>query len=161
MSAWGNNDDVTSVGTVDLSGLTVSNSAGQECFFANNLSVGQVMRITGAGSGVIASITDETTLTLVSNTEIDVGTITGAAYQVSEKPKAVVDSDTNMLANNVFGVDTTEAGVSTANVAHAGWVFRTNKYTDADGNLRQKSEVLVAMSTITGDADDDANFPDS
>jgi len=245
MSAWGNNDDVTSVGTVDLSGLTVSNSAGVDTFFANNLAVGQVIRIVGAGSAVISSITDDTTLTLVSNTEIDVGTITGAEYTVSEKPKTVVDTETNILANNVFGVDTTEAtlgiarvteitiaaagtgyvnnevvvvsgGTSTvaanatvttndqgvpasvvlgqggrysvlpdtpaattggsgsdltlnltfsetvtANVTHAGWVHRIPTYTDADGNVRNKSEVLVAMSTITSDADDDAEYPEA
>jgi len=189
--------------------------------------------------------TDETTLTLVSNTEIDVGSITGAAYTVSEKPKYVVDSDTNIFANNVFGVDTTEAGfqifrVSTvaiansgagfsntdiiqvsggtgsqanvsvttndqgvpanvalvtagrytvaptlvnnipsnflgrglrltltladtvgANVTHAGWVHKIPTYTDANGNVRKKSEVLVAMSTITGDAADDGELPES
>jgi len=245
MSAWGNKDDVTSVGTVDLSGLTVSNSAGVSTFFANNLAVGQVIRIVGAGSGVISSITDETTLTLVSNTEIGVGSITGAQYTVAEKPVNVVDGDTNMIANNVFGVDTTEAtlgigrvtaitistagtgyvnnevvtisgGTSTvaanatvttndqgvpasvalgqggrysvlpdtpaattggsgsdltlsltfsetvsANVTHAGWVHRVPTYTDADGNVRNKSETLVAMSTITSDADDDAEYPEA
>ena len=39
--------------------------------------------------------------------------------------------------------------------AHAGWVRYGDAYTDANGNARQKAEVLVAMSTITSDADDD------
>lgn len=40
-------------------------------------------------------------------------------------------------------------------LAHAGWVKITPSYTDANGNNRQKSEVLVAMSTIVGDNTDD------
>ena len=245
MSAWGNKDDIASPGTVDLSGLAVSNSAGVPTFFANNFAAGQVINITGAGSAVIASITDEGSLTLVSNTEITVGSITGAAYSVSEKPAYVVDTDGLIDAADVYGVDTTEAtvgigrvtaiaistagtgyvnnevvtisgGTSTvaanatvttndqgvpasvalgqggrysvfpsspaavtggsgsnltltltlsetvgANVAHAGWVKIGDAYTDSSGNVRQKSEVLVAMSTITGDADDDAQLPDA
>lgn len=40
-------------------------------------------------------------------------------------------------------------------LSHAGWVKITPSYTDANGNVRQKSEVLVAMSTIAGDNPDD------
>ena len=45
-------------------------------------------------------------------------------------------------------------------VAHAGWVGVTT-YVDNHGNFRVKSEVLVAGSSITNDANDDARFPDS
>ena len=34
-------------------------------------------------------------------------------------------------------------------------------YNDMHGNFRVKSETLVASSSITGDAADDAKFPDS
>ena len=72
---------------------------------------------------------------------------------------------TNNIPSNFTGsglrLNLTATGVRTANVAHAGWVKRSAAYTDANGNRREKSEVLVAMSTITGDAADDANFPDS
>ena len=51
--------------------------------------------------------------------------------------------------------------------AHAGWVGVTT-YVDAHGNLRVKSEVLVAMGAdstgsggITNDADDDTKYPDA
>jgi hypothetical protein len=40
-------------------------------------------------------------------------------------------------------------------VTHAGWVYFSDQYTDANGNVRQKTETLVAMSSITNDADDD------
>ena len=47
------------------------------------------------------------------------------------------------------------AGGDFKRAAHAGWVKFGAQYTDADGNTRQKSEVLVAMSSITSDAADD------
>lgn len=74
------------------------------------------------------------------------------------------------VAVGVFGVDTTEQGVTDA--GHAGWVKRVT-YTDTHGNTRVKHEVLVAMSSIANDATgsttsanttgsfDDAVFPDS
>jgi hypothetical protein len=158
MSSWGNKDDIASPGTVDLSGLTVTGSG---TFFANNYSSGQVINIAGAGDAAINVITNETSMTIVSNTEISVGSVSGAGYTVSEKPVYVVDSDTNIVADDVFGVSVAEQGVTTANTHHAGWVRIGDRYTDANGNVRQKSEVLVAMSTIAGDADDDVQLPDA
>jgi len=71
----------------------------------------------------------------------------------------------NHLPANFLGkglrLKLTGTAASAANVAHAGWVHRKDAYTDAHGTRREKSEVLVAMSTITGDAADDADFPDS
>lgn len=243
MSAWGDKDFKASPGTVALSGLTVT---GTNTFFANNFAVGDVIAITDSGgNAVIEAISNNTILTLVSNTELTAGTLSGKAYAVSEKPAYVIDTDTNILGRRVFGVDTTEAGfkvfrvatvavanagsgfangavvqisggtgtsanatvgtlnnstaVNTltivnpgrytvaptatnnipsnflgqglrvnltfntlqANVAHAGWVHRQDVYTDANGNRREKTEVLVAMSTITSDAADDARFPEA
>ena len=68
----------------------------------------------------------------------------------------------------MYGVDVTEHGVAnTASgtarkfaPAHAGYVGITS-YTDMHGNLRVKTEVIVASSSITGDASDDQLFPDS
>lgn len=158
MSAWGNKDDVASPGTVSLSGLTVT---GTGTFFANNFSVGQVMQIADAGDGVIKAITNSSVLTLVSNTEISVGSASGKAYTVSEKPVAIIEGDVTTTAAQVYGVSVAEQGVSTANTHHAGWVKIGDRYTDSNSNVRQKSEVLVAMSTITGDADDDVQLPDA
>ena len=62
----------------------------------------------------------------------------------------------------VYGVSAVEAGSADNtqyDVAHAGWVGVTT-YLDWEGNLRVKSEVLVAMSSIEADADDDIRFPD-
>ena len=65
----------------------------------------------------------------------------------------------------VYGVDTTEQGVATNAgsqyaPAHAGYVGIMT-YMDSGGNLRVKTEVLVASSSITGDASDDQLLPDS
>ena len=87
--------------------------------------------------------------------------VSNKAYSVSEKPKAVIEGDTTTLGTEVFGVSVAEQGVATANTNHAGWVKIGDRYTDSNNNVRQKTEVLVAMSTITGDADDDVQLPDA
>lgn len=158
MSAWGNKDDIASPGTVSLSGLTVT---GTGTFFANNYAAGDVIKFNTYGSGVINSITNATSMTIVSNTEISVGALSANVYTVSEKPVYVIDTDTNTTAAQVYGVSVAEQGVATANTSHAGWVKIGDRYTDANGNVRQKTEVLVAMSSITGDADDDVQLPDA
>jgi hypothetical protein len=173
MSAWGNKDDIASPGTVALSGLTVT---GTSTFFANNYASGDIIRITDAGGdAVIKSITNATHMLLVSNTELTSGTLTGKAHAVSEKPIYVIDTDTNTTGLQTYGVasaeqiaDQTLVANDTVNnrqiantAAHAGWVKIGDVYTDANGNVRRKTETLVAMSTITGDADDDTVLADS
>ena len=173
MSSWGNKDDIASPGTVALSGLTVT---GTGTFFANNYVSGDVITIADAGGdAVINAITNATSMTLVSNTELTSGTLSGKAYTVDEKPVYVIDTDTNTLGSQVYGVSSAEHIVDVATqqtaaennrqiantAAHAGWTKLGDIYTDANGNVRRKSEVLVAMSTITGDGDDDTILPDS
>ena len=76
--------------------------------------------------------------------------------------------DTKFAVGEIFGVDTTEitvANAATGNARkfappHAGWVGITS-YTDMHGNLRVKSEVLVAGSSISADSTDDSILPDS
>ena len=122
MSSWGNKDDIASPGTVALSGLTVT---GTSTFFANNFSAGQVISIADAGGdAVIKAITNATSLTLVSNTELTTGTLTGKAYTVSEKPVYVIDTDTNMDGDQVYGVSVAEldggGGIASITVTAAG-----------------------------------------
>lgn len=156
MSAWGNKDDIASPGTVTVAGVAIT---GTNTFFANNFVVGQVINVVDGGSGVIQSIADETNMLIASATEMS--DVTGKAYSVSEKPVAVIEGDTTTLGTEVFGVSVAEQGVASANTNHAGWVKIGDRYTDSNGNIRQKTEVLVAMSTITGDADDDVQLPDA
>jgi len=173
MSSWGNKDDIASPGTVSLAGLTVTGSG---TFFANNYSVGDVIRIADAGGdAAIGAIANATSLTLVSNTELTTATLSAKAHAVSEKPVYVIDTDTNTTGTQTYGVSTAEQVADQALVAndavnnraiantaaHAGWVKIGDIYTDANGNVRRKTETLVAMSTITGDADDDTVLADS
>jgi hypothetical protein len=70
------------------------------------------------------------------------------------KPKFLTATEKTATA----GVSSAEAAVvanKAKGAAHAGWVAYTT-YTDAQGVVRKKAEVLVAMSSITGDnnADD-------
>jgi hypothetical protein len=157
MALWGTKDDIASPGTVALSGLTVT---GTSTFFANNYATGDIITIADAGGdAVIASITNETSMLLASNTELTSGTLTGKAYTVSEKPIYVIQ-DSNLDSSDVYGVDTDEMAASSNTGFHAGWVS-VNRYTDTHGNTRVKYETLVASSSITADADDDSEFADS
>ena len=58
------------------------------------------------------------------------------------------------------GTTATSAQKQYSPTLHAGWVGITT-YTDCHGNVRVKTETLVAGSTITGDAADDTKLPDS
>ena len=173
MSAWGNKDDIASPGTVALSSLTVT---GTGTFFANNYAAGDIITIADAGGdAVIKTIANATSMTLVSNTELTVGTLSSKAYTVDEKPIYVIDTDTNTTGAQVYGVSSAEHIVDVATqqtaaennrqiantAAHAGWTKLGDIYTDANGNVRRKNEVLVAMSSIAGDGDDDTILPDS
>ena len=61
-----------------------------------------------------------------------------------------------------YGVDTTEMAAleaqGEAKPAHAGWVLKTEGSGGRAGRVQY--ETLVAMRTITGDASDDASFPE-
>jgi hypothetical protein len=101
---------------------------------------------------------------------------------MSQKPVYTLeDSNYNIrqttstgVTNFIEGVDSNEATIAKAAgskyaVAHPGWVG-VHTYVDMHGNLRVKSETLVAFSGISsgtptytafGDANDDAILPDS
>ena len=170
MSLWGNKDAVYSDGTIAISGTTVTGT-GTTFNTAGLISAGDVLTVgTGStqGEAVIASVTNATTLVLEAGpSTLDTGTISGAAYVISQRPISTI-FDTNYDAAEIYGVDTTEQSVANAASgearqyapAHAGWVGITT-YVDNHGSLRVKTETLVAGSTITGDAADDTKLPDS
>jgi len=155
MSSWGNKDDIASPGTVALSGLTVT---GTGTFFANNYASGDVIRIADAGGdAVIGAIANATSLTLVSNTELTTATLTGKAYTVSEKPVYVIDSDTNMDGDEVYGVSIAEldggAGVATIAVTAAGtgYTVRPTVAITGDGTLATATATAKAVAIAIGD----------
>jgi len=188
MALWGNRDSfntgLTGTITVDLSTKVVTGSG--TTFVTAGISAGDILVIgVGAtyGQAVISGVTSATQLSIGSTqfitgiNTVGFGATVGVAYTVNQKPKYTLE-DGQYFAPDVktgrfsavFGVGTTEATVAAGRtvggknaayaVAHAGWVGVTT-YVDNHGNFRVKSEVLVAGSSITGDADDDSRFPDS
>jgi hypothetical protein len=158
MALWGNNDNIQTFGTVSLSGNTVT---GTGTTFSTDIEVGQVIRF-GVRGGVGTYYGDAVVVGVTSDLVLTIGSTAGLApalygagstsYYVSELPKyTVLDSK---YSENTYGTeDSLVYGISTDtsgsyHVAHQGWVGVTT-YMDMHGNLRVKSEVLVAASGIT------------
>ena len=164
MALWGNNDNVTSTGTVTLTYSTGS-VVGSGTSFSSDLSVGQVIRFgersgTYFGDAVITGITSETVLTIGSTAGLSGAAIAATSFTVSELPKyTVLDSkysEASYGTNDsfVYGISTSgsQAALTSAYEVGTGWVGVTT-YVDNHGNFRVKKEILVAMSGIqTGNA---------
>lgn len=171
MALWGTTDAVYATGTitVDLGNGTITGSGTT----FTNAAVGDVISIgvgNTYGEAIISGVTSNTYISIASTQFLTPNAgyaIAGVAYTISQKPKYTLH-DTHYGANDIFGIDPYEVGVASTTdkyaVAHAGWVG-INTYVDTHGNLRVKSEVLVAMSGIStgtasagidGDAADDA-----
>jgi hypothetical protein len=164
MALWGNNDNVTSAGTVGLNygtGVVTGNGTG----FGNHGSaqVGDVIRFTKSGTyfgdAVIKEIASTTSLTIGSTAGLSGAAISGSDFTISQLPKyTILDStysETRTDADvRVYGVDADAVGRTEDTVyeAGAGWVG-VSTYVDMHGTLRVKKETLVAMSGIsTGNA---------
>ena len=166
MALWGNNDSIRGTGSVYINYQTGIVTGTATTFGQTGaIQVGDVIRIGDRlpggvyyGDAVVTKITSTTNLTIGSTAGLS-GALVGAAgtsYVGSQLPKSsILDSKfsekVGTESNNVYGVAAEgldNAQSSTYQLSHAGWVGVTT-YTDADGNHRVKSEVLVAMSGIT------------
>ena len=172
MSLWGKSESqLAGSGTVAIN-LGTGVVTGTNSTFSAAM-VGSVITVGTAGTcgeAVIISRASNTSISVASTQFLipDGGAgITGIAYTVTQKPKSTL-GDANYQVSEIYGVDTTEQGVANAASGearkyappHAGWVG-IQTYNDAHGRFRVKTEVLVASSSITGDADDDTKLPDS
>jgi hypothetical protein len=179
MALWGTADSIFSPGTVTVN-YTNKTIVGSGTSFTA-ASVGSVISI-GAGKtfgeAVITGITSDTLISIATTQYLSGSAISGVAYTMSQKPVYTLEDSNYSVAgaastiNAVYGVDPTEAASNVTTqyaVTHAGWVG-IKTYMDNAGNLRVKSETLVAFSGITtgtatyttlGDAADDAVFPDA
>tara|TARA_Y100000004_G_scaffold103571_1_gene116218 strand:+ start:980 stop:1504 length:525 start_codon:yes stop_codon:yes gene_type:complete len=161
MALWGNNDNVTSAGTVSLNyGTGVVTGSGTT--FTTDLEVGQVIRFglragTYFGDAVIVSIAGTQSLTIGSTAGLSGAAIAATSFTASECPVYTVTDSVFSEASYgtedsfVYGVSAegvTHAANTKYDATHSGWVGVTT-YLDNGGNLRVKSEVLVAMSGIT------------
>jgi hypothetical protein len=159
MALWGSRDTFTLTGTAFAnSTVNTTTLTGTSTVFTTELDVGDTIVVNGVTRKVTA-IASNTSLTFepawtAANTA---GAVTG-----QDSPKwlaansATVQSSQFNGTQAIFGVDTTEAVAETTD---AGWVF-VNEYTDMHGNPRKKNEVLCAIGSISGDAED-AVFPDT
>ncbi len=162
MALWGTKDTVYSTGKVNVNVTTgvVTRSAGTINW--STVSAGQVITVDGTAEGVIKSVdtaTGNSAQLTITTEHLPSSNISNKGYVISEKPKSTL-FDSKYSAGDIFGVDETEVGVARTtaySVTHGGWVGITS-YTDQHGNLRIKTETLVAMSSISGDAADDAKF---
>jgi len=173
MALWGNKDDVYSGGTIALDYSTKVITGTATTFTA--LNVGDVIIIGAAGAlgeAVVSGITSDTTISIASTQYLSGGAISGEEWTASQRPKYLA-GDTHWGINEIFGVDETEVGIARTtiySVDHGGWVG-ISTYSDTHGRTRTKTEVIVAMGSITsgvalttgvgGDADDDTQLPDS
>tara|TARA_B100001057_G_scaffold103029_1_gene100388 strand:+ start:275 stop:787 length:513 start_codon:yes stop_codon:yes gene_type:complete len=168
MALWGTKDTVYSTGNVNANVTTgvVTKQSGSIAWTAGNgVKVGQVLILAddgaGVGQGVIKSIDSATQVTITTRF-LPATNFTDVTYEIRETPKSTL-FDSNYAAADIYGVDNNEVGVAVTtkySVTHGGWVGITS-YTDQHGNLRVKTETLVAMSSISGDATDDPKFKDS
>jgi hypothetical protein len=184
MALWGKADSIYSTGTVAVNyGTKVITGSGTSFLAAT---VGSVITIGVGGTygqAVISAITSQTQISIATTQYLSGAAISGIAYTMSQKPVYTLeDSNYNVrqttstgLTNFIEGVDQYEQAVlissgSKYKPAHAGWVG-VHTYVDMHGNLRVKSETLVAMTGIStlnpptytsyGDANDDTILPDS
>ena len=169
MSLWGTKDTVYSTGNVNVNvttGVVTKQSGAIAWTSGNGVKVGQVITVDGSAEGIIESIDSAVQLT-IGTEYLPSANISNKTYEIREIPKSTLH-DTNYAVGEIFGVDTTEIGVANGASGnarkfappHSGWVGITS-YTDMHGNLRVKTEVLVANSTISGDSEDDTILPDS
>ena len=93
----------------------------------------------------------------------------GVADSNAGEPKNLAEGEFQGTACKViYGVDNAEQGVVNGKTGdarkyaapHAGWVG-INTYMDMHGELRVKTETLVALNITSADQSDDAVFADS
>jgi hypothetical protein len=160
MSLWGSKDNIGSNGTVSLNYSTlVVTGAGTSFGQTGAASTGDVIRFgdragTYFGDAVIVGIASTTQLSIASTNGLSGAAIASTAFSISQLPKyTVLDPFYGEVNTNydsyVYGV--AEGGANAAKstkyeVTHQGWVGVTTYM--CDGQLRVKTETLVAMSGI-------------
>ena len=167
MALWGNKDNLNigAAGTVFVSNWSTRTVTGSGTTFTN-YSEGDVIRFgdfkgTYYGDAVIASIASTISLTIGSTEGLNpaLGTLGpgfgATTFVVSELPSYTTGDSSykepeSGYTKAVYSVDATNIDATAGDglsADGAGWVGVTT-YTDTHGNLRCKSEILVAMSGI-------------
>lgn len=149
MSSWGNLDNVTISGTVVVATANANAVLGVSTLFTTNVKAGDYLTI-ASNKYQVENVISDTILYLTSDAATN---SSGVAAYLQQGPKFVANVASGHLNNptiqDVVGVDRVEIAVPENKergvASHTGWVtYKT--YTDALGQVRNKSEVLVAMS---------------
>jgi hypothetical protein len=164
MSLWGKSDSLFNTGNISVNLTTKVATVSSGTLPAAATIEGAVVTITGKGSAVIKERLSNTTFSVVNTTGLDGSAISAVAYNISEQP-VYLNEDSNYDGEEIFGVDTSEQAAANGGSGfarqlappHAGWVG-ISTYVDMHGTLRVKTETIVAGSSITGDASDDAKY---
>lgn len=161
MALWGLRDSFSISGTVAVvnTGSLSTYVIGTSTSFTANLEIGDSIQFPGGKRRKVTSIANDTYL--VINTAWDGANLTGATITGQDSPKYVPGDE--ISGNLIFGVSNTEAALAnnTSNGIYTpGWI-RRQYYEDMHGNLRRKTEILVAVNTLTSDAADDNVVQDS
>ena len=172
MALWGNKDNLNigAAGTVYVSSWTHDGTDGYQITGSGttftNFAAGDVIRFgdfqgTYYGDAIISSITSNTVAHIASTEGLDnsLGTLGpgfgATTFVVSELPSYTTGDSSykepeSGYTKAVYAVDATNIDATAGDglsADGAGWVGVTT-YTDTHGNLRCKSEILVAMSGI-------------
>ena len=171
MALWGKSELIYNSGkvTINFSDKQIKRTSGTVNFVSAGIKTGDVFTVGTAGSigaAVVESVVSSTVVSIVSTNDLVFlggNEITGQDYYVNEKPKYTLDDPkfnapevkANGATVEILGIDTSEASEAISAgfgsfAQHAGWVGVTT-YIDCHGNLRVKSETLVASSSITED----------
>jgi hypothetical protein len=149
MALWGKRDSFAVTGTVAF--VNTSNQVvGTGTNFVNQLDIGDMIITSGGVKFKVVGVTNAEHILISPSWPTD--NASGQTITGQDTPKYLYHTD----GRKTFGVDSVEAQV---NDKDAGWILR-NTYTDMHGITRVKNEVLVAMSSISGDAED-VVYPDA
>ena len=169
MALWGNNDNISAAGRVTLdyatgivtgfTGATNGTLFGQ----AGSIQEGDVIRFGVStkpgvyfGDAVVVSIASTIQLTIGSTAGLSGVAIANTTFQASQLPKYTIGDSSfsrgvgNDAPRKVYGISTDGSGASSGTQYEegVGWVG-IQTYMGAEGELRVKKEILVAMSGIT------------
>ena len=159
MALWGTRDSFAITGTVSVANTTTTVTGNANTVFTTQLNVGDTLVINGKRRRVnaISAANNLTIGTAWDTANVSAGTITG-------QDTPIYVSAAEIVANNIVGIDNTEAGVANNRIrglSTPGW----NKYvtySDMHGRTRHKTEPLIVISGgLTSDAPDDTVAEDS
>ena len=161
MALWGNNDAVGSGGTVSLDYSTGTVTGTATTFGeVGAAKTGDIIRFgdrngTYMGDAIIVGIASTTQLSIGSTMGLSGVAIAGTDFTISELPKYSIKdvkySESSQGTDDSFVYGVAQGGSESASGGQyetgVGWVGVTTYM--AQGTLRVKKEILVAMSGIT------------